>query len=157
MLKRWLAIALLALPLAISLSPSIPASAEADEREIRLVMGKPEEMRFDQMELKLKNGEKVKLYLKNEGVLKHELMSDLFQWFRDVEIEVPGVGEIAAPTIYEIELEPGKEIVVEFKVAVDGHLLEEKGGKVEFEFGCFIKGHYKAGMKGKFIVEGPGH
>lgn len=46
--------------------------------------------------------------------------------------------------------------MVEFKVAVDGHLLEEKDGKVEFEFGCFITGHYKAGMKGTFVVEGKG-
>ncbi len=156
MLKRWIAISLWVLPLIVTFSATIPVSADGDEQEITLVMGKPSEFRFDPGEIMLKNEGKVKLHLKNEGQVKHELMSDLFQWIRDVKIEVGGA-EIEAPTIYEIELEPGKEIEIEFRLEVSEHILEEKGGKVEFEFGCFITGHYKADMKGKFIVEGKEH
>lgn len=153
MLKRWTVLAIVLLPLV-----AIPAtSAGADETEITLVMGKPSEFAFDPGEIMLKNGEEVKLIVKNEGQVKHELMSDLFQWIRDVKIEVEGVAEFEVSSLYEIEVEPGKEVIVEFKLDVVEHILEEKGGKAEFEFGCFIKDHYKAGMKGKFVVEGKGH
>jgi uncharacterized cupredoxin-like copper-binding protein len=141
-----------------TLSLAIPAtSAGAGETEITLVMGQPNEFAFAPAEIMLKNGSTIKLIVKNVGQVKHELMSDLFQWIRDVKIEIEGVAEFEVPSIYEIEVEPGKEVIVEFKLDVVEHILEEKGGKAEFEFGCFIKDHYKAGMKGTFVVEGKGH
>jgi uncharacterized cupredoxin-like copper-binding protein len=160
MRTRWIVLGVVAVSLLALTSPGVvPAQANGDEQEITIVLGNPDpakEFTFSPDRIELKNGSTVKLHLKNEGKIKHELMSDLFQWVRDVEIEIEGVGEIEAPTIFEIELEPGKEVEVEFKVEVDEHIIEEKGGKAEFEFGCFIKDHYKAGMKGTFVVEGEG-
>ncbi len=162
MLKRWIAVTLWVLPLIVTFATALPVSTDGDEQEITLVMGKnekgePSEFSFNPQKITLKNGKEVKLIIKNEGQIKHELMSDLFQWIRDVKIEIEGVAEFEVPTIYEIEVEAGKEVIVEFKLEVSEHILEEKGGKAEFEFGCFIKDHYKAGMQGKFIVQGEGH
>ncbi len=160
MLKRWIVLAIVLFPLMALYSLAIPATsvgADETETEITLVMGQPNEFAFAPAQIMLKNGSTIKLIVKNEGQVKHELMSDLFQWIRDVKIEVEGVAEFEVPSLYEIEVEPGKEVTLEFKLEVIEHILEEKGGKAEFEFGCFIKDHYKAGMQGKFIVEGEGH
>lgn len=157
MTKRWIALAMVLLSLTALYSLEGPAAAaDGDEAEITLVMGKPSEFAFLPAEVMLKNGQETVLIVKNEGQLKHELMSVLFgsAWLR-VFVEVEGVWVEAK--LFEIELEPGQQATIKLLPQVPDHVLEEKGGKAEFEFGCFIKDHYKAGMKGTFIVEGEGH
>jgi len=140
----------------------MPVQASMDEgnaREIQLVLADPAkgEFTFNPNLIELKNGETIKLNLQNKGKIDHELMSDLFQWANDVEVEVPGVGSMAMPKIYEVELKAAQTVSVTFQVQVDEHIMEEKGGasgKVQFEFGCYLKDHYKNGMKGTFVIQG---
>lgn len=134
-----------------------PVGADGDEQEITLVMGQPSEFAFAPSEIMLKNGKETLLIIKNEGQVEHELMSVFLAsaWARVFVEAVEGTW--VETNLFEIELEPGKEVKIKLVPQVSEHVLEEKGGKDEFEFGCFIKDHYKAGMKGKFIVEGEGH
>lgn len=158
MLKRWMVVALLALPLFVTISVGIPASADGDEQEITIVMGDPAkgEFTFTPDTVNLKNGAETKLIIKNAGQVKHELMSVFLSsaWAK-VLMEINGVETEVA--FEELELEPGEQAEILVIPQVPDHVLDEKGGKVEFEFGCFIKDHYKAGMKGTFVVEGQGH
>jgi uncharacterized cupredoxin-like copper-binding protein len=158
MMKRWIALAIVLVPLVALSSAGVPATAaDGDETEITLVMGKPSEFAFSPSEVMLKNGQETVLIIKNEGQVEHELMSVLFgsAWLRVFVEAGEGVWVEARPL--EIELEPGQQTTLKLLPQVPDHVLEEKGGKAEFEFGCFIKDHYKAGMKGTFIVEGQGH
>jgi uncharacterized cupredoxin-like copper-binding protein len=156
MVKRWIVVALLVLPLFVTVSAA--ARANGDEQEITIVMGDPSkgEFTFTPDMVMLKNGVETKLIIKNAGHVKHELMSAFLSsaWAK-VLLEVNGVEtEIA---FAELELEPGQQAEIIVIPQVPDHVLDEKGGKAEFEFGCFIKDHYKAGMKGTFVVEGEGH
>lgn len=101
--------------------------------------------------LVLQNNVENKIILVNKGKIPHELRSDLFRLFQfDVEIE--GVGEIETVGIRDMDLDPGKQVTLIVKPALSNKVLDEKGGKVEFELGCFIPGHYKNGMKGTIVV-----
>ena len=149
------AVSLLGASIAIPVQASM---ASGNAREIQLILADPSkgEFTFNPNLIELKNGETIKLTLQNKGKIDHELMSDLFQWANDVEVEVPGVGSIAAPKLYEVELKAAQTVSVTFKVEVDEHIMGEKGGatgKVQFEFGCYLKDHYKNGMKGTFVVQ----
>ena len=157
MMKRWIALALVLVPVMALSSLGVPATAaDGDETEVTLTMGQPTEFAFSPSEIMLKNGAETKLIIKNAGQVKHELMSVFLSsaWAK-VLIEVNGVETEVA--FEELELEPGQQTELIVIPQVPDHVLDEKGGKAEFEFGCFIKDHYKAGMKGMFIVEGEGH
>lgn len=158
MRTRWIVLGVVAVALLALISPVVPARADGDEQEITIVMGDPAkgEFTFTPDTVMLKNGVETKLIIKNAGQVKHELMSVLLSsaWAK-VLIEVNGVETEIAFT--ELELEPGQQAKIMVIPQVPDHVLDEKGGKAEFEFGCFIKDHYKAGMKGTFVVEGAGH
>lgn len=156
MMKRWIALALVLVPL-LALSSWAATAADGGVAEITLVMGKPSEFAFSPSEVMLKNGQEAILIVKNEGQVEHELMSVLFgsAWLR-VFVEA-GEGVWVEAKLLELELEPGQQTKIKLLPQVPDHVLEEKGGKAEFEFGCFIKDHYKAGMKGTFVIEGEGH
>jgi uncharacterized cupredoxin-like copper-binding protein len=149
---------LLVLSVFVTVQPGVPARADGDAQEITLLMGDSTkgEFTFNPDTVMLKNGKEIKLIVKNVGKVEHELMSVFLSshWVK-VLVEVNGVEmEIA---FHELELEPGQQAKIKLIPQVPGHVLEESGGQVEFELGCFIKDHYKAGMKGKFVVEGESH
>jgi uncharacterized cupredoxin-like copper-binding protein len=159
MRTRWIVLGVVAVSLLALTSPGVvPAQANGDEQEITIVLGDPAkgEFTFSPDRIELKNGVETKLIIKNAGHVKHELMSVFLSsaWAK-VLLEVNGVEtEIA---FAELELEPGQQAEIIVIPQVPDHVLDEKGGKAEFEFGCFIKDHYKAGMKGTFVVEGESH
>ncbi len=99
----------------------------------------------------LKNNVENEIVLINKGKLPHELRSDVFRLF-PFDVEIEGVGEIETVGIRDMDLEPGKQVTFIVKPALSGKVLDEKGGQVEFELGCFLPGHYKAGMKGTIVV-----
>lgn len=152
---KLIAVTLMLVVMGLS-TASPPPQAPAPMREIRLIMGDPArgEMTFYPNRITLRNHERVKLVIVNRGRLEHEIMSNLFYSARDVEIEVEEVGKIKATQIYEIRLKPGKTVELEFTLHVKDHVLVEKGGRFEVVFGCFIPGHFRAGQKGTFVVEG---
>lgn len=132
-----------------------------DVHELRIELG---EMYF-QVEglergqaLELEAGEAYTLVFDNRGQMQHEILlgREVVQedgapdgyrvnFFADVEVELEGRGEgggeykIEAESLHEIYLDPAGRIEVSFRVP------EDLSG--EWELGCFIPGHYEAGMK----------
>ncbi len=125
---------------------------------IQVKMG---EFYFKPETIQLKAGQQVRIELVNEGKVEHEFMvgrevemhegkAETFEkdFFEGIEIahtveegklmKEPGHGT-------EVELESGGKATLTFTVPAD-----RKG---EWEIGCFVPGHYEAGMKGKLVVE----
>lgn len=97
------------------------ASPAADNTEITVLA---EDIKFDKTELRIPANTDVKITLKNEGMLDHDLRIDEF----DFQIGDPmGSGEEETKT-----------------------LNAEKG---EYDYYCTVPGHRAAGMEGKLIVE----
>lgn len=111
---------------------------------------------------RLPAGKTVGIHIHNEGGAVHEIMigrvlkqggehgyeqaltelvpSDLFFYYNPVKAEVEDT------KFGELEVEPGiRDIWLRMKIPA-----ELKG---EWEIGCFVEGHYEAGMKAKLIVE----
>ncbi len=78
---------------------------------------------FEPASVHLHAGEPVNIVLVNEGVLEHE-----------VELEAFG---------FHLHAQPGETVTAGFVPEETGH----------FEFGCFVPGHYEAGMVGEIVVE----
>lgn len=120
----------------------IAADPKRGLRTIRIAMN--DRMRFVPATISVKEGETVRLVVKNDGQLMHELVigtkkeldehAALMRKFPNMEHEEP----------YMVHVAPGKtgEIVWTFNRAG------------EFDFACLIAGHYEAGMVGKIRVNG---
>ena len=120
----------------------IAGDATVGMRTIRVSMN--DQMRFVPDRINLREGETVRLVVKNDGQLMHEFVigtrkeldahATLMKKFPNMEHDEP----------YMVHVAPGRtgEIVWTFNRA---------GG---FDFGCLIAGHYEAGMVGKIQVNG---
>ena len=118
----------------------IAGDAKAVKRTIKLSMS--DSMRFTPDKIDVKQGETVRITLKNDGKILHEMVigtkkvldehAALMVKFPTMEHDEPYMAHIA----------PGKtgEIIWTFN----------KAG--EFDFACLIAGHYQAGMVGKITV-----
>ena len=100
-------------------------------------------MRFTPDRLQFKQGETVRLRIRNEGKLMHEFVIGTkkeLDAHAEMMIKHPGM-EHDEP--YMAHVAPGQtgEIVWTFNRAG------------EFDFACLIAGHYQAGMVGKILVE----
>jgi len=70
--------------------------------------------------------------------------------FKDVLVKVRGAGEettfrVVADQLIELDLDAGQEIEVLFTLPAD------KSG--EWELGCFVVGHYEAGMHAPLVIQ----
>lgn len=111
-------------------------------RTIRISMN--DAMRFEPASIAVKEGETVRLVVKNDGQLMHELVigtkkeldahAALMKKFPNMEHEEP----------YMVHVAPGKT----------GEIVWTFNRPGEFDFGCLIAGHYEAGMVGKIKVNG---
>lgn len=120
----------------------IAGDAIAGVRTIRVSMN--DQMRFVPDRIQIREGETVRLVVKNDGKLMHEFVigtkkeldehAALMKKFPNMEHDEP----------YMVHVAPGGtgEIVWTFNRAGD------------FDFGCLIAGHYEAGMVGKIKVNG---
>jgi uncharacterized cupredoxin-like copper-binding protein len=118
----------------------IAGDAKAVKRTIQIQM--TDNMRFTPDRIEVKEGETVKIVMKNSGKLMHELVigtkkeldehAALMAKFPTMEHDEP----------YMAHVGPGKtgEIVWNFNRAGD------------YEFACLIAGHYQGGMVGKIKV-----
>jgi uncharacterized cupredoxin-like copper-binding protein len=118
----------------------IAGDAKAVTRTITLQM--TDDMRFKPDRLDIRLGETVKLAMRNNGKLLHELVIGTKQDLdahAELMVKFPGM-EHDEP--YMAHVPPGKtgEIVWTFNRAG------------EFDFACLIAGHYQAGMVGKIKV-----
>lgn len=118
----------------------IAGDARAARRTITVSMA--DNMRFTPDRIEVKHGDTVKLVMKNEGKVMHEMVigtkqeldehAALMMKFPDMEHDEPYMAHVA----------PGKtgEIIWKFNRAGN------------FDFACLIAGHYQAGMVGKIVV-----
>lgn len=134
--------------------PIIPSAAGAS---VRITMG---EFYFRPDTVTLKAGQEVTIELVNEGAVEHEFMVGREVHFEDGRpegykddffrgIDVRYVLDKAKferepEHGTEVEVEPGGKAVLTFAVPQD------RVG--QWEFGCFVSGHYEAGMKGRLVV-----
>ena len=120
----------------------VAGDATVGIRTIRVSMN--DQMRFVPGRIHIREGETVRLVVKNDGQLMHEFVigtkkeldehAALMKKFPNMEHDEP----------YMVHVAPGRtgEIVWTFNRAGD------------FDFGCLIAGHYEAGMVGKIKVNG---
>lgn len=118
----------------------IAGDAKSVQRTLRVTMS--DKMRFTPDLLTVKQGETVRLVIKNQGQLLHELVigtpqeldahAALMVKFPDMQHDEP----------YMAHVPPGKS----------GALVWTFNRPGEFKFACLIAGHYQAGMTGQIIV-----
>ncbi len=118
----------------------IAADKKAKARTIELQM--LDTMRFSPDRLQVKQGETVRLVLRNTGKVMHEFVigtkqeldehAALMMKFPNMEHDEPYMAHVA----------PGKT----------GEILWTFNRAGEFDFACLIAGHYQAGMVGKISV-----
>ncbi len=104
-------------------------------------------------------GQKYEIVFANVGMMEHEVLIGrdvvLAEGMPDgyevnlldaIEVDVVGEGwEVGTSGFVEVELEAGETVVLHFT------LPDEAIGT--WEIGCFIPGHYQAGMLAPFVVE----
>ena len=118
----------------------IAGEAKAVKRTIALSM--TDNMRFTPALIEVKQGDTIKLVMKNEGKQLHELVlgnkkeleehAGLMLKFPNMEHDEPYMAHVAA----------GKT----------GEIIWHFNRAGEFDFACLIAGHYQAGMVGKIKV-----
>ncbi len=120
------------------------AGSAKGARKVEIVM--TDDMRFQPAHLDAREGETLKLVVRNRGKMLHELVigtqkeldehAALMLKFPDMEHDEP----------YMVHVDPGKtgEIVWTFNRAG------------QFRFACLIAGHYQAGMVGTITVKAKG-
>ena len=118
----------------------IAGDAKAVKRTVTLVM--TDNMRFTPDKIEVKEGDTIKLVMKNNGKVMHELVIGTKKELEEhaaLMVKFPGM-EHDEP--YMAHVAPGKtgEIIWTFNRAGN------------FDFACLIAGHYQAGMVGKITV-----
>ena len=145
---RPLVIALVAM--VVSSCATTPAVDPEKGRVIELTLT---EFGFSPRTISVDAGERVTLKLRNVGTLEHEFMAGRApvpghgyteDWLR---LAVPGLAQHTHPG--EQHLGEGVRVSNDWIGWVTLVVPPEKG---TYEFGCFIAGHYEAGMKGTLTV-----
>jgi uncharacterized cupredoxin-like copper-binding protein len=109
-------------------------------RTIKLVMS--DDMRFTPTRIKVKEGETVKLLIKNKGKVMHEVVIGTATSLQQHAAMMRKFPTMAHEAPYMAHVKPGgiQEIVWTFNRP--GH----------FDFACLLPGHFEAGMVGKIEV-----
>ncbi len=118
----------------------IAGDAKAVTRTVTLTMS--DNMRFTPDRLDIKQGETIKIVIKNAGKMMHEMVigtkKDLDE-HAALMVKFPGM-EHEEP--YMAHVGPGKT----------GQIIWTFNKPGSFDFACLIAGHYQAGMVGKITV-----
>jgi len=138
----------------VGCQPAQPASPTVVQIQMGDFYFKPDTVR-------LKAGQQARIEIVNEGKLEHELMvgreagvkegkaepykKDFFEKVQVSHVVEKGEWESASGEPAHVKLEAGGKATLTFTVPAD-----RKG---EWEIGCFVPGHFEAGMKGKLVVE----
>ncbi|MBI3715748.1 MAG: cupredoxin family protein [Betaproteobacteria bacterium] len=118
----------------------IAGDAKDIKRTITIAM--TDQMRFVPDRIEVKQGETVRILLKNSGKMLHEMVIGTKQELDEhaaLMVKFPNM-EHEAP--YMAHVPPGKS----------GSIVWNFNQTGEFDFACLIAGHYQAGMFGKVIV-----
>ena len=117
-----------------------PGSAAQARRSVAIEMS--DAMRFTPARLTVRQGETVRLLVRNTGQIRHEINLGTRQELLEHLEQMRKHPDMAHDEPGKLTLEPGQqgEIVWQFT----------RAGVVDF--GCLIPGHYEAGMKGVIVV-----
>jgi uncharacterized cupredoxin-like copper-binding protein len=121
----------------------IAGDAKAVTRTIQVSM--TDNMRFTPDRIEVRQGETVKLVVKNDGKILHELVLGTKQALDShagMMVKFPG-------------MEHDEPHMVHVKPAKSGPLVWNFNRAGEFQFACLIPGHYQAGMVGTVVVRPP--
>lgn len=117
-----------------------PGNPDKVTRTVEIVMS--DAMRFTPASIKVKKGETIRLRVKNEGRIKHEMVLGTLAELKEHAETMAKFPEMEHDDPNAITVEPGKtgELVWHFS----------KAGR--FDFACLVPGHFEAGMQGKIAV-----
>lgn len=118
----------------------IAGDAKAVKRTITLKMS--DAMRFTPDRIEVRQGETVKIVIKNEGKQLHEFVMGTKKELTEhaaLMLKFPNM-EHDQPYMAHVNASNTGEVIWQFNKAGD------------FDFACLIAGHYQAGMVGKIIV-----
>jgi uncharacterized cupredoxin-like copper-binding protein len=118
----------------------IVGDAKETQRTITLTM--TDNMRFSPDRIEVKQGETVRLRVRNTGKLLHELVigtRETLAAHAEAMLKHPGMDHDEA---HMVHVDPGKT----------GEIIWTFNRAGEFEFACLIAGHFQAGMKGSITV-----
>ncbi|MFT3733459.1 MAG: cupredoxin family protein [Rhodocyclaceae bacterium] len=119
----------------------IAGDAKAVQRSIEIRM--LDTMRFAPDTLRIKRGETVRLVLKNEGQMLHELVIGTQ---KDLD-------EHAALMLKFPNMEHDEPYMAHVPAGKQGEIIWRFNRAGEFDFACLIAGHYQAGMRGRISVK----
>ncbi len=157
---RWIAAACLALPLSVMAHTAhshhagpakeavvkeqkpwgIAGDAKAVRRTIQVTM--TDNMRFTPDRMEVREGETVRLEVKNAGKILHELVIGTREELDQHAAMMQKHPNMAHDEPYMAHVAAGKT----------GQLVWNFNRAGEFEFACLIPGHYQAGMIGRIKV-----
>ncbi|MCW5660050.1 MAG: cupredoxin family protein [Burkholderiaceae bacterium] len=127
----------------------IAGDAKAVKRTIELKM--TDNMRFTPDKFEVRQGETVKIMIKNEGQMLHEFVLGTKK-----ELD-----EHAALMVKFPNMEHDEPYMAHVPVGKTGQVIWTFNRAGDFDFACLIAGHYQAGMVGKVKVaaapKGDGH
>jgi uncharacterized cupredoxin-like copper-binding protein len=118
----------------------IAGDAKAVKRTIALSM--TDDMRFTPALIEVKQGETIRLVMKNDGKQLHELVLGTRK-----ELE-----EHAALMLKFPNMEHDEPYMAHVPAGKTGEIIWQFNRAGDFDFACLIAGHYQAGMVGKVKV-----
>ncbi len=118
----------------------IAGDARAVKRTIEIAM--TDAMRFAPDRLTVRQGETVRLVIRNNGKMLHELVIGTKQELDEHAALMVKFPNMEHDEPYMAHVDPGKT----------GQIVWHFNRAGEFDFACLIAGHYQAGMVGKITV-----
>lgn len=133
-----------------------PAAAAPADGVVELVLEGNDQMQFNLKELKVKEGQTVRLTLNHVGTMAKNAMGHNFVLLKE-GVDLAGFGQKAATAMETDYIPSGEEgnIIAHTKMLGGGEsdtIEFEAPAKGTYEFLCSFPGHY-ALMRGVFIVE----
>ena len=118
----------------------IAGDAKAAKRTVTVVM--TDNMRFKPDKIEVRQGETIKIVLKNEGKMLHEFVIGTKK-----ELD-----EHAALMVKFPAMEHDEPYMAHVPPGMKGEIIWTFNRAGDFDFACLIAGHYQAGMVGKITV-----
>lgn len=118
----------------------IAGDAKRAQRTITLTM--TDAMRFSPDRIEVRQGDTVRLRVRNTGKLQHELVLGTRQ----------ALEAHAAVMLKHPDMEHDEAHMVHVTAGKTGEIVWTFNRAGEFEFACLIAGHFQAGMKGTITV-----
>lgn len=118
----------------------IAGDAKSVKRTIKISMS--DTMRFKPDKFEVKQGETVKIVIKNEGKMLHEMVIGTKK----------ELNEHAALMLKFPNMEHEEPYMAHVPVGKSGEIIWTFNRAGEFDFACLVAGHYQAGMVGKITV-----